>query len=433
MKKIFEGEESYLNTLFHSAPVGILVVDAGLCIVRANTKAEKIFGKKSGEYIRQRCGVMISCANLFSHPEGCGYARECVRCPMLNALKSIMSGGPGVSDQEMEIQLSESSAARRWLRFSAEAVILNKRPYAVVALDDITEMKQAHELLRESNQMLRLLIASSPVGIIVLDMAGKITTWNPGAEKIFGWSASEVLGKKNPIVPPDKQEEFDKGFRQVLKGNILQNSEIQRRRKDGAGVYLSMSVAPLYGKLGIPIGAVGLFTDISERKRAEDKLRASENKYRTLFDYNADGILIAEVKSRRFTSANKQICKMFAYTEEEMLNLRLEDLHPKKDLPYIISEFEKQARKKKLLAENIPCLRKDGSIFYADINTTSLKIDGVLCNLGMFRDITGRKETEAELQKAKEAAENANRAKSAFLAKMSHELRTPLNGILGYA
>jgi PAS domain S-box-containing protein len=128
----------------------------------------------------------------------------------------------------------------------------------------------------------------------------------------------------------------------------------------------------------------------NKQKLAEEALRESEARYRLLFEKSADGILIADIDTKTFKYANPAICKMFGYTEEELKTLGLADIHPKEDFLHILTNFESQARGEKILAPNVPCLRKDGSIIYADINATTTTMDGRTCAVGLFRDITER-------------------------------------------
>jgi signal transduction histidine kinase len=108
------------------------------------------------------------------------------------------------------------------------------------------------------------------------------------------------------------------------------------------------------------------------------------------------------------------------------------DLLPEKEIPWIMELFEKQAKGENSLVENIPVKRKDGTVFYADINTSSVNIAGRSYNLGMFRDVTERKRNE-EMRRENERLQLANRTKNDFLSIMSHELRTPLNAIIGFS
>jgi len=136
-----------------------------------------------------------------------------------------------------------------------------------------------------------------------------------------------------------------------------------------------------------------------QHRRGEEALRDSEARYRVLFETSADGILIADIETKAFKFANPALCRMLGYTEDELRTMGVADIHPKEAFPKIVVEFDAQARGDKTLALNIPCLRKDGTILYAEINSTHIIIDGRLCNVGFFRDITERKQAEVILNK----------------------------------
>jgi PAS domain S-box-containing protein len=140
----------------------------------------------------------------------------------------------------------------------------------------------------------------------------------------------------------------------------------------------------------------------SELKRTERALGESENRYKMIFQNAAEGILVADVDTMTFRYANAAICKMLGYNEKELLELRIQHIHPADGLEFVISEFEAQAKGEKVLSCNIPCLRKDGTVIYADICTTSFVIDGTMSNVGFFSDVTERK--KAEEAEAKETA-----------------------------
>jgi len=143
---------------------------------------------------------------------------------------------------------------------------------------------------------------------------------------------------------------------------------------------------------------IKLANALEERKRAEEALQESETRYRTLFQYAAEGILVADIETKKFIYANPAQCRMLGYTKEEIEQLKVGDIHPEKDLARVLGEFMAQARGEKTIAADIPCLRKDGSILYADISTTSMIIDGRKCNVGFFSDITKRKQAEEALR-----------------------------------
>jgi PAS domain S-box-containing protein len=170
-----------------------------------------------------------------------------------------------------------------------------------------------------------------------------------------------------------------------------------------------------------------------KHRQAEDAFRKSEEKYKILFENSAEGILVADIETRKFYYSNPAICKMLGYTGDEFLGMDITNIHPKNSLDSVLSEFEAQIMGEKTLANNIPCLRKDGTIIYANINASTAMIDGRNCSIGFFTDVTELRMMENELILAKEKAEEANKLKSAFLANMSHEIRTPMNAILGFS
>jgi len=142
-----------------------------------------------------------------------------------------------------------------------------------------------------------------------------------------------------------------------------------------------------------------------ERPKATPKssgkdIHESEPPYKSLFNRAAEGILIAELKTKRFKYANPALCRMFGYLEKEILQLGVQDIHPEEFLKEVLAEFDALKRGKKNWALNIPCLRKNGSIFYANISKASIVVEGVKCNVGFFTDITESKKAEESLSKS---------------------------------
>ena len=143
-----------------------------------------------------------------------------------------------------------------------------------------------------------------------------------------------------------------------------------------------------------------------ERKLVEQAFKESEIRHRTLFEGSAQGILIADVETMEFRYANPASCRMFGCTNEELQGMSLADIIVKEGLQHAISEFEAQARGERSFAPGIPCVRKDGVTFYADVNSASgLQIDGRQCIAGFFTDVTERKKAE---EAEREAAERLN-------------------------
>jgi PAS domain S-box-containing protein len=133
-------------------------------------------------------------------------------------------------------------------------------------------------------------------------------------------------------------------------------------------------------------------------ERAEEALRESEEKLRVIFDSAIDGILVTDTESKSFLTANRAICRMLGYSCEELTSLGINDIHPGKELPYVIDQFERQVRKEFALARNIPLKKKDGTVFYADINSAPATLAGRTYMIGMFRDISERLQARDEME-----------------------------------
>lgn len=140
---------------------------------------------------------------------------------------------------------------------------------------------------------------------------------------------------------------------------------------------------------------------------AKEHLCTEDPLHRALYDNAPDGILLANTEDRRFADANASFCRMTGYSREEILDLGVTELHPEKDLPEVLRQFEKQAKGEISLAENIPVMRKDGSVFYCDVNSFLVPFSEPPLLAGIFRDITQRRDAERSLRSSEEMLSRA--------------------------
>lgn len=137
--------------------------------------------------------------------------------------------------------------------------------------------------IERADRLFHLLVESAPdFAIVVLDTKARVTMWNEGAERIFGWDADEVIGQPYPLVPAGKEAEFQKMFDATMAGQIFTGVELRRQRKDGSLVDVTLSVTAARDGRGEILGMIGLFADISERKRSENSLRFLDEVTRAL-------------------------------------------------------------------------------------------------------------------------------------------------------
>ncbi|MCK5040071.1 MAG: CBS domain-containing protein [Candidatus Aenigmarchaeota archaeon] len=307
----------------------------------------------------------------------------------------------------------------------------------VTAEKDVVSLMKAKGEIEKSEERYRLITenASDLIAVVTFERTPKYVYMSPSHKRILGYDPKKYTGKTGfDITHPDDKKKIIPLIKKYLalkaKKIITGKSEfayesIEFRVKDIKGNWHNLECRASIMKDELLL----VSRDVTERKKAEDAVRQSEKRYRLLFESATDGIIIAEIKTRKFMYVNPAICRMLGYTEKELKQMNVSDIHPKDKLKHIISEFEAQARGKNSLAQNIPCLKKDRTIIYADINTTLAILDETKCNVGFFRDVTYRKKYEDEredhtvqLQKRTSELELANTRLKQVQDKLNHQV-----------
>jgi two-component system, sensor histidine kinase and response regulator len=287
--------------------------------------------------------------------------------------------------------------------------------------------KEREDLLRERY---RELLDNASEVVYSHDLQGRFTTLNKAGEHATGYTAEEIVQKNiSDLVDLRLREATERWLESIASGKAPSTHILEILTKDGRSLWLEASTR-LILQHGKPVGVLGLARDFTRRKLTEDALRASEVRYRQLFERNLAGVFRSTVKGR-FLDCNEAFARTFGYAlREEVLVQTTSDLYfDPKDHELAIARLKQE---KFLTNCEVRLRRQDGKSVWALVNETLLEEEGEGGVIeGTIIDITTRKMAEAELQEAKEAAEAANRAKSEFLANMSHEIRTPMNGVIG--
>ncbi|MBN1471282.1 MAG: PAS domain S-box protein [Syntrophaceae bacterium] len=283
-------------------------------------------------------------------------------------------------------------------------------------------LKKAQEKFRESEERYKSLFDRSLDLIYLHDFEGRFLDANDAALDKLGYTKEE-LNSLNfaSFLSEDQIPLAFKAMENILAGTQKGLTEYRLRHKDGSDVYVETR-GTLVTSNGKPVAIQAIARDITGRKKAEEALKEAELKLRTIFDSASDGILVARRDNKKFSTANKKICSMLGYTEKELLKLSIYDIHPKKSLPHVIDQFEKQIKEEIVVAKDIPVLRKDGTLFFADVSSTPINLNGEECLLGMFRDITERRCNEEVLRQREEELS----AKSLNLEEMNAALKVLL-------
>lgn len=263
-------------------------------------------------------------------------------------------------------------------------------------------LKQAQEKLQESEERYKSLFDRSLDLVYLHDFQGRFLDANDAALKRLGYTKEEIHSLNfASFLSEDQIPIAIKSTEILLAGTQKGLTEYRLKHKDGSDVYVETRGSIVMSK-GKPVAIQAIARDITERKKAEAALKEAESKLRTIFDSAADGMLLAKISDRKFSTANKKMGQMLGYTEEELLQMRVDDIHPPESLPYVMDQFTKQINQSITIAKDIPVLRKNGSVFFADVSAAPMNVNGEKCMLGMFRDITDRKKAEEALRQREE-------------------------------
>lgn len=299
---------------------------------------------------------------------------------------------------------------------------------------DVTDLMKTLKSQKEELKKLSLIAEESLSGILMTDKDG-LTTWvNKAFTRISGYLLKEIAGIKPGDILQGKNTNPEKisYISTQIKNQKPFACEILNYSKSGAPYWVFMSGQPVFDKKGNLTGFFAIEEDITTRKLAEDKLRYSEEKYRSIIE-NMELGLIEVDNNGNIVKAYQRFCELVGYNEEELKGQEAIKIFVPKEFHYVLERQTADRQSGKAGTYEIPLIHKNGSWVWVLISGAPIYNENgdVIGSIGIHYNLTERKILEEKLANAKKVAEEARHSEQKFLANMSHEIRTPLNAIIG--
>ncbi len=375
-----ERQRAELELILDAVPALIFYKDSEGRFLRVNRELARVVGAPPETFIGKTDAEMGSSVGEL-------YREDDVR---------VMATGAPITHIEEQIEGAEGA---RWL-------LTNKIPYrdaaghvaGVIGFSvDITERKLAEELLRASYERFQIVARATNDALWDWNLSTDAMWWNEGHQSLFGYAKEETaptVTSWTDYIHPDDLDRVIRGIRKVIdQGGHGWSDEYRFRRRDGSYAHVLDRGYILRDAHGKPARMIGAMQDVTERTHAAEALRTSEARYRTLFDYAPDGILIATPRGY-YLDANRSICRMLGYARDELIGSHASDIVAPTEIQHIEPALN-VINSRLDYHRDWQFRRQDGSTFSAEVIATQMP-DGNL--LAMIRDVTERNLAELRIR-----------------------------------
>jgi len=377
------------RTTFNAVTDGICILDEEQKIHRCNNAMLQLLNKDINQIIGSHCWEIVH-----------GTTEPIPECPIRRMKTSLHR-------ESMELKIDN-----RWVEVIVDPILDKKEGSLVGAahiIRDITERKWVEETLRESEEKYRLLAENARDIIWTIDMNLQFTYMSPSVLQVRGYTVEEVMAQSlDEVFTPSSLEIALKAFAEELALESMEPKDLSRVRtlelehtcKDGSTVWVEINASFLRDTDGQPIGILGVSRDITDRRKSEEALRQSEEKYRTILKEIADSYFEVDLAGN-LTFVNDATCRSLGYSREELVGMNYRGFTAEEDIKGVYQAFNEVHRtgepNKGFLWKIV---RKDGDIGFADASVSLLRSQGgeIIGFRGVGRDITERKQAEEKYQ-----------------------------------
>ena len=411
-----QSEERY-RLLYEYAPVGILLANGSGQILEVNPAALKILGSPSVEETKR--------INILTFPLliESGISAAFQRC--------VEKGRPGFGEYPYVSKWGKP--IYMYLRYVPVFDAHNQAPLMHIIIEDVTERKQAAEELRAKEENYRQLFDASPDGIILIGTDARIVRANIAMAQMYRYdSPDDLIGVYPPqFVAPSSRDYSEQIIRRRLNGEDIHPVEYELVRKDGTTFYGETLATILRNESGTVAGYICITRDITERKRAEETLQASEAQYRSLFENANEAIYIIEPFTEKILEANSRSWEMYGFAKEEFIGMSLRNLT--RDVARGESAIRRTLETLSLKDFETVHTKKDGTLLNLLVNASVINYKEQRAILCISRDITERIQAEEKRQKLERDLFQAQRIESIgeMASGIAHDFNNILNIMLG--
>lgn len=276
MREALDRKQKNLEAIFDATPVGMLLVDGNMKVAHVNNAIKKIVKKEYRQIINQQIGGALNCikSTCNEHAKGCGYNPACSDCLLQETIKSIFDSGQSVRDMEIHPALKvDNKEIMPWFRMGVEPIIIDGCQYVIVTLSDITEHKKAEYERQLAEDKYRVIFENSAVAITMVDEHERLISWNRFTEDLLGMDRDDLYLKPVRSLYPAEEWERIRAYHLRQKGMQHHLVETRMIKKDGSIIEVDISLSVLTNAEGKTSGSIGIIRDITEHKKAEEKIK----------------------------------------------------------------------------------------------------------------------------------------------------------------